>query len=206
HEAGHALVQSMIEDADPLHKVSIIPRGPMGGATFALPVKDRLYYSKKYCLAELQVCFGGRVAEELFCDDITSGAQSDITQATQDTGPETYYSMGPEYSQKTAEAIDREVKRLINNAYTSVTDLIKANTDKMEALAKALLKYETLDAEEVKMVLEGKTLDKPTVSDLLKLEQEKTAKESAEAEDSVFEEDDDSLSDNPFDSKDDSKQ
>src|SRR5210317_998367 len=82
HEAGHALVQSTLKDADPLHKVSIIPRGPMGGATFALPKKDRLYYSKKYCLAELQVCFGGRVAEELFCDDITSGAQGDIMQAT----------------------------------------------------------------------------------------------------------------------------
>ena len=82
HEAGHALVQAMLEDADPLHKVSIIPRGPMGGATFSLPEKDRLYYSKKYCLALLQVCFGGRVAEEMFCNDVTSGAQSDIKQAT----------------------------------------------------------------------------------------------------------------------------
>ena len=82
HEAGHALVQAMMKDADPLHKVSIIPRGPMGGATFALPEKDRLFYSKKYCLAQLQICFGGRIAEEMFCDDITSGAQSDIKQAT----------------------------------------------------------------------------------------------------------------------------
>jgi cell division protease FtsH len=78
HEAGHALVQSLIPDADPLHKVSIIPRGPMGGATFALPEKDRLYYSRKYCRAQLQVCFGGRIAEEMFCNDITSGASSDI--------------------------------------------------------------------------------------------------------------------------------
>jgi cell division protease FtsH len=221
HEAGHALVQFMLEDADPLHKVSIIPRGPMGGATFALPVKDRLYYSKKYCLAELQVCFGGRVAEELFCSDITSGAQSDITQATriaremimawgmgeelgpikysQDMGPESYYGMGPEYSQKTAEAIDREVKRLIDDAYTKVTDLIETNRDKMETLAKALLKYETLDAEEVKVVLEGKTLDKPTVSDLLKLEQEKTAKKNAEAKKPVSETKTDPPSDNAYD-------
>ena len=196
HEAGHALVQSMLKDADPLHKVSIIPRGPMGGATFSLPKKDRLYYSKKYCLANLQVCFGGRVAEELFCDDITSGAQGDIKQATMiaremitewgmgeelgpikyspDMGPEAYYSMGPEYSQKTAEAIDREIKRLIDEAYAKVKDLIEAQKDKMEALTQALLKYETLDAEEVKLILEGKPLDKPTVSDLLKLEQEKT--------------------------------
>lgn len=202
HESGHALVQWMLEDADPLHKVSIIPRGPMGGATFALPEKDRLYYSKKYCLAELQVCFGGRVAEELFCDDITSGAQSDIRQATtlarqmvmtwgmgkelgpimysSDMGPEMYYGQGPEYSQKTAEAIDREVKRLVDEAYEKVTNLIQDNRDKLEALTQALLKYETLDAEEVGVVLEGKELDKPTVSDLLKLEQEKTAADSDE--------------------------
>ena len=69
HEAGHTLVQSLLEDADPLHKVSIIPRGPMGGATFALPEKDRIMFTKKYCMAQLQVCFGGRVAEEMFCDD-----------------------------------------------------------------------------------------------------------------------------------------
>ncbi|OQY07438.1 MAG: hypothetical protein B6I25_01810 [Planctomycetales bacterium 4572_13] len=202
HEAGHALVQSILEDADPLHKVSIIPRGPMGGATFSLPKKDRLYYSKKYCLANLQVCFGGRVAEELFCDDITSGAQSDIQQATNiaremvtewgmaeklgpikyspDSGPEAYYSMGPEYSQKTAEAIDCEIKRLIDAAYAEVKDLIESQKDKVEALTQALLKYETLDAEDVKRILDGKTLDKPTVADLLKLEQEKAAKKTAD--------------------------
>lgn len=195
HEAGHALVQAMLEDADPLHKVSIIPRGPMGGATFSLPEKDRLYYSKKYCLALLQICFGGRIAEEIFCDDVTSGAQSDIKQATliaremvtewgmgEELGPvkyspdsagETYYSMGPDYSQKTAEAIDREIKRLIDEAYTKVKNLIEANRDKAEALTQALLKYETLDADEVKMILAGETLDKPTVAELLKLEQDK---------------------------------
>jgi cell division protease FtsH len=202
HEAGHALIQSMLKDADPLHKVSIIPRGPMGGATFALPKKDRLYYSKKFCLAELQICFGGRVAEELFCEDITSGAQSDIRQATSiaremvtewgmgeelgpvkyspELGPEAYYGMGPEYSQKTAEAIDREIKRLIDEAYAKVKELIEGNRDKMEALTQALLKYETLDAEDVKRILDGETLDKPTVSDLLKLEQAKTEKKDSD--------------------------
>ena len=207
HESGHALVQWMLDDADPLHKVSIIPRGPMGGATFALPEKDRLYYSRKYCLAELQVCFGGRVAEELFCDDITSGAQSDIKQATtlarqmvttwgmgkelgpvmygNDMGPEGYYAgNAPEYSQRTAEAIDREVKRLIDEAYTQVTDLLEDNRDKLNSLAQALLKYETLDAEEVKIILEGKELAKPTVSDLLKLEQEK-AEAKAQQQDKI---------------------
>ena len=196
HEAGHALVQAMIKDADPLHKVSIIPRGPMGGATFALPEKDRLFYSKKYCLAQLQICFGGRVAEELFCDDITSGAQSDIKQATmlargmimewgmgEEVGPINYATDGssdgyfahlvPEYSQRTAELIDREVKKLIDSAYVKVKDLIEANRDKLDALAQALIKYETLDAEEVQTIIEGGQFDKPTVSDLLAAEQKK---------------------------------
>jgi cell division protease FtsH len=82
HEAGHTLVQSLLKEADPLHKVSIIPRGPMGGATFALPEKDRTLFTKRYCMAQLQICFSGRIAEEVFCDDISSGAQSDIQQAT----------------------------------------------------------------------------------------------------------------------------
>ncbi|MEJ2648597.1 MAG: ATP-dependent zinc metalloprotease FtsH, partial [Sedimentisphaerales bacterium] len=82
HEAGHTLVQSLLKDADPLHKVSIIPRGPMGGATFALPERDRTIFTKRYLMALLQVSFGGRIAEEIFCEDISSGAQSDIQQAT----------------------------------------------------------------------------------------------------------------------------
>jgi len=198
HEAGHAIVQSLLEDADPLHKVSIIPRGPMGGATFALPEKDRTHYSRKYCLAQMQVCFGGRIAEEMFCDDITSGAQSDIKQATsiaremvltwgmgEEIGPinynvtqneNMYYpGMSPEYSDKTAEVIDKEVKKFIDDAYRMALQLIEANKDKLEAIAKALMKYETLDAEEVKVLLAGESLNKPTVSELLALEQKKAS-------------------------------
>jgi cell division protease FtsH len=199
HEAGHTLVQSLLEDADPLHKVSIIPRGPMGGATFALPEKDRTIFTKRYCMALLQVCFGGRIAEELFCDDISSGAQSDIQQATniakqmvltwgmsEEIGPISYgpdlgikdmvYVMPPEkdYSEKTAEAIDSEVKKVTNQAYTKAKELIEANKDRLENIGKALLKYETLDAEEVKLILEGGVLDKPTVTDLLAAEQAKS--------------------------------
>jgi cell division protease FtsH len=196
HEAGHAFVQSMLKEADPLHKVSIIPRGPMGGATFALPEKDRQFYTKKYCMAQLQVCFAGRIAEELFCDDIDSGAQSDITHATsmaremvltwgmgEELGPinygpnparDMYYpNFTPEYSQKTAEIIDKEVKKLIDQAYAKAMELVKANKDRIDAIAKALLKYETLDAEDVKIILDGGTLDKPTVSDLLAIEQQR---------------------------------
>jgi len=201
HEAGHTLVQAMLKDADPLHKVSIIPRGPMGGATFALPEKDRTIFTKKYCMALLQVCFGGRIAEELFCDDISSGAQSDIQQATRiarqmvltwgmseelglinynsDAGfNEKIYMMPTEkdYSDKTAEAIDNEVKKLINEAYKKAKELIKINKNKLQHIARALLKYETLDADDVKLILEGGTLDKPTVGDLLAAEQTKINK------------------------------
>ena len=200
HEAGHTLVQSLLKDADPLHKVSIIPRGPMGGATFALPEKDRTMFTKKYCIALLQVCFSGRIAEEMFCDDISSGAQSDIRQATRiarqmiltwgmseqlglisyepDFGPgardQMYLMPGEkEYSEKTAEAIDGEVKKITGEAYKKAKELIEANKDNLEQIAKALLKYETLDAADVKLILEGGELDKPTVGDLLAAEQAK---------------------------------
>jgi cell division protease FtsH len=199
HEAGHAFVQSMLKDADPLHKVSIIPRGPFGGATFALPEKDRLHYTKRYCMALLQVCFGGRIAEEIFCDDISSGAQADIQQATaiakqmiltwgmsEKLGPVSYESDSgirdmlyimpgeKEYSEKTAEEIDAEVRKLIDQAYKKSRELIEANKDKLDKIAKTLLKYETLDADDVKLILEGKELSKPTVADLLAAEQAKS--------------------------------
>jgi len=206
HEAGHTLVQSMLKEADPLHKVSIIPRGPMGGATFALPEKDRTLFTKKYCMALMQVCFGGRISEEMFCDDISSGAQSDIQQATriakqmvltwgmserlgvisydQDSAlAEAYYVMPgqKEYSEKTAETIDIEVKRITDEAYHKARELIEANKEKLEQIAKALLKYETLDAEEVNTIIQGGILDKPTVSDLLAAEHAKN-KEKQEKE------------------------
>ncbi|HAL45623.1 MAG TPA: hypothetical protein DCP47_06895 [Phycisphaerales bacterium] len=196
HEAGHTLIQSMLKDADPLHKVSIIPRGPYGGATFSLPEKDRTHYTKKYCMAQLQVCFGGRIAEELFCDDVSSGAQADIQMATSiaremvqtwgmsetvglidlSNKPQEYIGMGGnEYSQKTAEIIDNEVKKIIDSAYNLARGILESNKDKLQAIADALLKYESLDASEVKIILEGGTLSKATVGDLLKAEQQKQA-------------------------------
>ncbi|MCE5339807.1 MAG: ATP-dependent zinc metalloprotease FtsH [Planctomycetaceae bacterium] len=196
HEAGHTLIQSLLKDADPLHKVSIIPRGPYGGATFSLPEKDRNFYTKKYCMAQLQVCFGGRIAEELFCDDISSGASADIQMATavakemvQEWGmsetlgpidfknkPQEYFGAGgQDYSQKTAEVIDAEIKKLIDSAYKLAKAVIEQNRDKLQAIADALLKYESLDSVEVKTILDGGILNKPTVGDLLKAEQDKQA-------------------------------
>ncbi len=198
HEAGHAFIQASLKDADPLHKVSIIPRGPMGGATFALPERDRTIYTGRYCMAQLQIYFGGRIAEKMFCDDVSSGAQSDIQMATSlarqmvttwgmseklgpvayepQTGMEQIYFPMPsdkEYSDKTAEEIDGEVKRFMDQAYDMAKELIQANRDKVETIANALLKYETLDAEDVKVILDGGQLDKPTVADLLATEQAK---------------------------------
>jgi cell division protease FtsH len=198
HEAGHTLVQSLLKDADPLHKVSIIPRGPMGGATFALPEKDRTMFTRRYCIALLQVCFAGRVSEAMFCDDISSGAQSDIEKATRiarqmvqtwgmsdELGPISYESdstgrdlgffVQPErdYSEKTAEIIDAEVKRIMGDAYKLSHQIIEENKDKLERIARALLKYETLDAEDVKLILAGAPLNKPTVGELLAAEQAK---------------------------------
>ncbi len=207
HEAGHAFIQAFLKDADPLHKVSIIPRGPMGGATFALPEKDRVHYTVKYCQAYMQVCFGGRIAEETFCEDISSGAQMDIQQATtlarqmivtwgmsEKLGPVSlepgmgiekgYYPFQEkDYSDKTAEQIDEEVKRITEEAYHNARELIHSNKQVVENIANALLKYETLDAEDVQVIMDGGTLDKPTVADLLAAEQKK-ADESIDSKNS----------------------
>ncbi len=202
HEAGHALVQVLTPEADPLHKVSIIPRGPSGGATFSLPEKDRHIYTLKYCRAMLQVSLGGRLAEKMFCDDISSGAESDIQQATTvarkmvlDWGMSdklgfVHYAgdesasglmglIGKEYSDATAEVIDAEIHRIIDEATFAAAELIETHREKLEALAQALLKYETLSDDEVQQILDGKSLQRPNVTDLLDAEQAKRHAEDA---------------------------
>src|SRR5207249_2819815 len=199
HEAGHAVVQFLERDADPIHKVTIIPRGMMGGATFALPEKDRNNYSKRWCIATMKTLFGGRIAEELFCNDVNTGALGDIRQVTslarkmvRDWGMNdrlgfVYYGDeesrpnyfdfgggGKEYSEETAKAIDEEVKKLIDNLYEETRRILEANRDRVDALAKALMKYETLDSSDVDRIMRGDSLTKPTVSDLLEKEQRRT--------------------------------
>jgi cell division protease FtsH len=196
HEAGHAVVQFLLKpDADPIHKVTIIPRGNYGGATMSLPEKDRSNYSKKWCLATLKTLFGGRIAEEMFCGDINTGAIGDIRQATgiarrmirewgmnervgfvyygeDDSRPNALggFGEGREYSEKTQQAIDEEVKSLIDALYAETRRILEENRDKIEAIAKALLKYETIDANDVDRIMRGDQLSKPTVSDLLEKE------------------------------------
>ncbi|CAB4244343.1 ATP-dependent zinc metalloprotease FtsH 2 [Methylacidimicrobium sp. AP8] len=187
HEAGHALLNVLLEHTDPLHKVSIIPRGPALGVTMMLPATDRYNTRKKELLDNLCVAMGGRVAEEVFLGDISSGASGDIRQATwyarrmvcewgmseklgmvhyADDPTMTFLGrdlgMSRAYSEATAEAIDGEVKRLIQDAYQRAKELILANRAQMEALAKALLDYETLDAAQAEEIVRtGRLLSPP---------------------------------------------
>jgi cell division protease FtsH len=190
HEAGHALVQVLSPDADPLHKVSIIPRGPMGGATFSLPEKDRYLHPRRWCDAHLRVLVAGRIAEETFCGDVDSGAAADIAQATEiarkmvmewgmsdrlsfvryapSAQRQTLFDLsGKEYSEKTAEVIDEEIKAIMAKAYEDTDAIIESNRDQIQRLAEALLKYETLSVEDVKQVIDGQDLDRPSMNDLL---------------------------------------
>ena len=174
HEAGHALLQLLLENADPLHKVSIIPRGRALGVTMTLPEKDVLNRSRSYFLDELVVLCGGRIAEASFSKDISTGASSDIAYATEvaramvcrygmsdafgfqsfiEPNPYALEEAPPPYSQKTAEAIDAEVKRLVEEAYAKATRLLEENRDKLELLAKTLLEKETMDGRDVEQLL-----------------------------------------------------
>jgi cell division protease FtsH len=184
HEAGHTLVGTLIPECDPVHKVTIVPRGRMGGATMSLPERDRFTYSKAYCHAVLAMMFGGRVAEELFFKEITSGAGDDIRKATdlarrmvcefgmsEKLGPISYSDeeehlfLGREisrtrtHSEETAKQIDLEVRRIIDEAHQRARDLIGQNREKLEAIAQALLKYEMISGEEVRMLLRGEKID-----------------------------------------------
>ncbi|HWQ28049.1 MAG TPA: ATP-dependent zinc metalloprotease FtsH, partial [Dehalococcoidia bacterium] len=200
HEAGHAVLQALLPDADPLHKVTIIPRGGTGGATFSLPEKDRLGYSLKWLKATMRVLCGGRIAEHRAIGDISSGAAQDITHVTElartmimewgmserlgfvrYSGADTRETFLPEraYSEETARLLDEEVRRLVDEAYRDAERLLHDNWDKVEAVAAALLRYETLQADEVHRLMRGESLDKPTVSDLLASEARKRREDAA---------------------------
>ena len=174
HESGHTLLQLLLEHTDPLHKVTIIPRGRALGATMSLPEQDVLNRTKSYFTDELVVCAGGRVAEEMFTGDISTGAAQDIAQATLiarnmvcrfgmsgDFGFQAFLEpnqfsaaeLPPPYSQKTAEAIDAEVQKLVSDAYDTARKLLNENKDKLELLAKTLLEKESMDGRDVEDLL-----------------------------------------------------
>jgi len=189
HEAGHAVLQSLLKDADPLHKVTIIPRGGTGGATFYLPEKDRMGYGLKWLHAQMRICCGGRIAEEKAVGDVSSGASMDITQATRIArtmvlewgmspklgfvryaGADTRETFLPEkeYSDETAKIIDDEIKRLTDEAYNDARTMLLENWDKVVSVAEALLIYETLNGDEVGKLMNGEQLTRPTISEEMK--------------------------------------
>ncbi len=179
HEAGHALLNVVLEHTHPLHKVTIIPRGQSLGSTMSLPKTDILNRRRKEMLDVIAVMMGGRIAEEIISGDISSGAAGDIQQATnmaramvtqwgmsdrlgmvQYGDDDEYVFLGREvsrakvYSEGTAQEIDGEVKRIIDNAYKTAKDILTTNLSKLELIAKSLLEYETLDGQQVAEIVQ----------------------------------------------------
>jgi cell division protease FtsH len=191
HEAGHAIVNMLMPGQDPIHKVTIIPRGRALGLTFALPEEDRHNHTREFMLGKLAMAYGGRVAEELIFGHakVTTGAAQDIHQATEmarrmvtqfgmseKVGPvavgdrEHQIFLGREISQrhevsaKLAELVDAEVRSMLDVAYQNATDILKEKMDVLHAMANALLERETLEREDVELLIEGKELPPPPVA------------------------------------------
>jgi len=181
HEAGHAVVGKLMPRSDPVHKVTIIPRGLALGLTMYLPEKDRYGYDREFLLTRISTLFGGRIAEEVFLNQMTTGASNDFERATQAArdmvtrygmsdamGPMVYGENDSEVfvgrsitthknmSEATLQKVDAEVRRIIDQQYGIARKLIEGNRDKVEAMAKALLELETLDAAQVDDIMAGK--------------------------------------------------
>ena len=187
HEAGHALLLEMLEHTEPLHKVTIIPRGPSLGSTMWLPEEDKYTNRKNELLDSLVVSMGGRVAEEIVFGDVTNGARGDIKMATgiarrmvcewgmsEKMGMVEYgehedyvflgrdISRARDYSEATAEEIDLEVRKLIDDSYAKAEQMLTEHRSKLEYIAKALLEFETLDGAQIRDIIEhGRMLNPP---------------------------------------------
>ncbi len=183
HEAGHALVGYLLPYTDPVHKVSIIPRGRSGGYTLMFPEEDRYYMTRSELLDRVSTLLGGRVAEKLVLNDISTGAQNDLERATQIVrqmimeygmsdalGPITLgrkqdqvflgrdLGRDRDYSEEIAKAIDQEIRKTIDNSYQQAQDILEENRSKLETIAKALIERETLNSKEIKALVEGREL------------------------------------------------
>jgi cell division protease FtsH len=181
HESGHTIVAAMLPAADPLHKVTIIPRGRALGLTQQLPTEDKYSYSKRYLEAMLAVFMGGRIAEEVFLNELTTGAGNDIERATamarkmvcewgmSDLGPVTFgkkeqeiflgreFAQHGDFSEATAVEIDKEVRRILDKAYKTAHDIISSNKGALDRIARKLLERETLDGVEVNAIITEET-------------------------------------------------
>ncbi len=190
HEAGHAIINVLLEHTSPLHKVTIIPRGPYLGATMYLPEGDKYSTQQKEALDLLAVTMGGRIAEEMFTNDVSNGASGDIRQATtlarrmvcewgmSSLGMISFAEGGEyvflaremsrprEYSEATAQQIDAEVKRIIDEAYARAKELLESHRANVEKVAKALLEYETLDANHIKEIIEFGEIRNPPIMEV----------------------------------------
>ncbi len=185
HEAGHTLVAAQTKGADPVHKVTIIPRGQALGVTMQLPIDEKHGYSREYIEGRLAILMGGRAAEELIFNELTTGAGNDIEQATKIArkmvcewgmsdvlGPMTFGKKNEEiflgreiqshrdYSEKTAQEIDNEVVRIIKNAQKDSHKILKENIDLLHLMANELLEHETIDEKDIKLLVKGKKLPK----------------------------------------------
>ncbi len=183
HEAGHTLVAKMLPGADPIHKVTIIPRGRALGLTQQLPLDEKHTYPRDYLLDQLAILLGGRVAEELVLEDMTTGAGNDIERVTElarkmvcewgmseKMGPLTFgkkeeqiflgreIAQHRDYSESTAIMIDEEVKNIVTNEHNRATKIIKENIEKLHQLAESLLEREVLDGDEIDSILKGEVL------------------------------------------------
>jgi cell division protease FtsH len=181
HESGHAIVAKLLPKADPVHKVTIIPRGRALGVTMQLPEQDRYAYDRDYLLNRIAVLFGGRIAEEVFMNQMTTGASNDFERATQMArdmvtrygmsdvlGPMVYAENEGEVflgrsitkttnmSEETMRKVDSEIRRIIDEQYALARRLIETNRDKVEAMTKALLEWETIDADQIEDIVHGK--------------------------------------------------
>jgi len=183
HEAGHALVARKLHIADPVHKVSIIPRGRALGVTQQLPNEDRYNLSKDFALARIAICLGGRIAEEIIFNEQTTGAGNDFEQATEmarkmvtewgmsdKMGPLSYakredtvflgrdIGQAPTYSEDTAQQIDSEIKEIVVGSYKRARAILEDNIASLKRVAEALLEYETLDSVELDAIIDGQTI------------------------------------------------
>jgi cell division protease FtsH len=178
HEAGHAVLANVVPDSDPVHQVTIIPRGRAGGFTMQLPEEDRSYATKKGMERELIILLGGRVAESLVLGDISTGAQNDLSRVTKiakamvmkyamsdnlgsmsyETEDEVFlgrdFSTMKNYSEHVAAEIDREVRNIVDSAYDKAKTLLEEHIEKLHVIAEALLKFETISGEEFQIAFE----------------------------------------------------
>ena len=180
HESGHAVVAKLVPKSDPVHKVTIIPRGRALGLTMQLPEQDRYAYDRQYLLSRIAVLFGGRIAEELFMNQMTTGASNDFERATamardmvtrygmSDLGVMVYgenegevflgrsVTQHKNVSEATMQKVDLEIRRIIDQQYALARQLLEDNRDKVEAMTKALLEWETIDADQIDDIMAGK--------------------------------------------------